>query len=146
MPLVAPGQCGGHVVAMWWPRWPHWAMPKSNMHDYFPWRSCTPQADAAGNFQENPGKQPAWPKGGHHMLGMCCAQVGVGIVGWRVTHGHYGGTVLQYVCPISLRIQVARIGQYLAEFSNLARLVNTQPLLQAHGGPQLIWWPSRGLW
>ena len=46
---------------------------------------------------------------------------------------------------ISRCIQVARIGQILAEFPNLARLLNIQPLLQAHGGPQPMWWPFGGL-
>ncbi len=84
-------------------------------------------------------------RGAIHAWDVLCLG-GNGIVGWLVAHRHHAGTVFQDVCPNSLRIYVAGIAGYLAEISNLARLVNTQPLLQAHGGPQPTWWPFGGLW
>ena len=84
------------------------------------------------------------------MLGMCCVDPGgvwhCGMAGGPQPHRHHAGTVFQDVCPNPLRTHVAGVDQYLAKFPNLARLVNTQPLLQAHGGPQPMWRPFGGLW
>ena len=63
------------------------------------------------------------------------AWVGAGLVGWLVAHGQHNGIVFEGLCPNSLRMQVARTGQFLAGFSNVAVPWCTRPLPQAHGAP-----------
>ena len=102
------------------------------------------QQEISGKFQEHSRHAP---KGVPHAWCVLCpglAQVGAGIVGWLVAQGQHGGVACQDMCPNSLCIQVGRTGPNSPKFSNAAQLVCTQPLLQAHGGPQPKWWPFGG--
>lgn len=79
------------------------------------------------------------------MLGMWCAQVGMGILDKLAAHKQHNNSIHQLMHLKLLSNQMQATCQYVTEYSNSMRLACSRPLPQARGGPQPMWWLCGGL-
>lgn len=93
-------------------------------------------------FQESSPSCPGWTS---HMLGMWCAQVGMGILDKLAAHKQHNNSIHQLMHLKLLSNQMQATCQYVTEYSNSMRLACSRPLPQARGGPQPMWWLCGGL-